>query len=73
MLLEMVETRGVAERREAMFTGEPINETERRAVLHVALRNLSGGPIVSGGHDVMPEVRGTFAADGTIRRQGAVG
>lgn len=60
MLLEMVETRGVAERREAMFTGEPINETEGRAVLHVALRNLSGGPIVSGGHDVMPEVRETL-------------
>lgn len=60
MLLEMAETRGVAERREAMFTGEAINETEGRAVLHVALRNLSGGPIVSGGHDVMPEVRQTL-------------
>ncbi|MBZ0123094.1 MAG: glucose-6-phosphate isomerase, partial [Roseovarius sp.] len=60
-LLEMAETCGVARRREAMFAGEPINETEGRAVLHVALRNLSGGPIVSGGRDVMPEVRRTLA------------
>lgn len=41
---------------EAMFTGEKINETEGRSVLHVALRNLSGNPIYSDGEDVMPEV-----------------
>jgi len=39
-----------------MFTGERINETENRAVLHVALRNLSGNPILLDKNDVMPEV-----------------
>jgi len=41
---------------EAMFTGEKINKTEGRAVLHVALRNLGGEPIHVDGEDVMPEV-----------------
>jgi glucose-6-phosphate isomerase len=39
-----------------MFTGEKINVTERRAVLHVALRNRSNHPILSDGADVMPKV-----------------
>src|SRR6185369_3328975 len=41
---------------EAMFTGQKINVTENRAVLHVALRNRSNRPIVVDGTDVMPEV-----------------
>jgi len=41
---------------ERMFTGDEINETERRAVLHVALRNRSNTPILVNGSDVMPEV-----------------
>ncbi len=41
---------------EAMFTGERINQTERRPVLHVALRNRSNTPILVDGADVMPEV-----------------
>jgi glucose-6-phosphate isomerase len=41
---------------EKMFTGDEINETERRAVLHVALRNRSNTPIHVNGSDVMPEV-----------------
>ena len=40
----------------AMFTGELINETEGRSVLHTALRNFSGKPVMSEGKDVMPEV-----------------
>ena len=40
----------------AMFTGGKINNTEHRAVLHIALRNRSNGPIVVDGSDVMPEV-----------------
>ena len=40
----------------AMFTGGKINNTEHRAVLHIALRNRSNGPIVVDGADVMPEV-----------------
>src|SRR6266511_520313 len=41
---------------EKMFSGERINVTENRAVLHVALRNRSNRPILVGGKDVMPEV-----------------
>nr|WP_113868440.1 glucose-6-phosphate isomerase [Brenneria salicis]NMN90379.1 glucose-6-phosphate isomerase [Brenneria salicis ATCC 15712 = DSM 30166]RBP59631.1 glucose-6-phosphate isomerase [Brenneria salicis ATCC 15712 = DSM 30166]RLM29784.1 glucose-6-phosphate isomerase [Brenneria salicis ATCC 15712 = DSM 30166] len=40
----------------AMFSGEKINQTEGRAVLHVALRNRSNTPILVDGKDVMPEV-----------------
>jgi len=42
---------------DAMFNGEKINETEGRAVLHTALRNLSKEPVFTEGVDVMPEVR----------------
>ncbi|HNW91304.1 MAG TPA: glucose-6-phosphate isomerase, partial [bacterium] len=41
---------------DAMFRGEAINETENRAVLHTALRNRSGSPVVVGGSDVMPDI-----------------
>ncbi len=41
---------------EAMFSGQKINVTEQRAVLHVALRNRSNSPIYVDGQDVMPEV-----------------
>ncbi|RYG29936.1 MAG: glucose-6-phosphate isomerase, partial [Chitinophagaceae bacterium] len=39
------------------FTGAAINATEGRAVLHTALRNFSGNPVLADGHDVMPSVR----------------
>lgn len=42
--------------RDAMFSGETINFTEQRAVLHIALRNRSNKPINVDGKDVMPEV-----------------
>jgi len=42
---------------EAMFNGEPINQTEGRSVLHIALRNFSKEPIQSNGADVMPSVK----------------
>ncbi|WDZ72632.1 glucose-6-phosphate isomerase [Vibrio harveyi] len=41
---------------EAMFSGEAINKTEDRAVLHTALRNRSNKPVMVGGEDVMPAV-----------------
>lgn len=47
----------VKESIEAMFSGEKINETEGRSVLHTALRNFSGQPVFCGGTDIMPEVR----------------
>lgn len=40
----------------AMFSGERINETEKRAVLHTALRNFSGNPVFTEGNNVMPAV-----------------
>ncbi|MCZ7672617.1 MAG: hypothetical protein M5U34_38605 [Chloroflexi bacterium] len=45
----------------AMFKGEKINNTEDRAVLHVALRNRSNRPIFVDGQDVMPEVNAVLA------------
>ncbi|XP_041077555.1 glucose-6-phosphate isomerase-like isoform X1 [Polyodon spathula] len=56
MLVELAKSRGVEQAREKMFTGEPINFTEGRAVLHIALRNRSNSPINVAGKDVMPEV-----------------
>src|SRR5699024_7528921 len=41
---------------EAMFSGDHINGTEDRAVLHTALRNVSGTPMKDNGEDVMPKV-----------------
>jgi glucose-6-phosphate isomerase len=46
---------------EAMFTGEKINTTERRAVLHTALRNYSDASVELDGKDVMPEIRAVRA------------
>jgi len=65
LLIQLAEARGVPERRDVMFTGAKINTTEDRAVLHVALRNRSGKPILVDGADVMPEV------DGVLHRIGA--
>ncbi|XP_055789462.1 glucose-6-phosphate isomerase a [Salvelinus fontinalis] len=56
MLLAMAKSRGVEEARDKMFSGEKINFTEGRAVLHIALRNRSNTPINVDGQDVMPEV-----------------
>jgi len=56
LLVDLAKVAGVEAKRDAMFAGERINVTEDRAVLHVALRNLSGTPILTDGRDVMPEV-----------------
>ncbi len=60
LLLEIAERAGVAKWRDAMFEGRRINESEGRAVLHTALRNLDGGPVTVDGADVMPEVLETL-------------
>ncbi len=60
-LIRIAQEAGVEERRDAMFAGAKINETEGRAVLHTALRNLTGGPVEVDGSDVMPGVRETLA------------
>ncbi|MFZ3152100.1 MAG: glucose-6-phosphate isomerase [Anaerolineaceae bacterium] len=46
---------------EAMFSGEKINNTEQRAVLHTALRNRSADPVYVNGRDVMVDVRRVLA------------
>ncbi|MDE1192139.1 MAG: glucose-6-phosphate isomerase [Arachidicoccus sp.] len=56
ILLNLAEDCKVKEAIEAMFSGEIINETEGRSVLHTALRNFSGKPVYSEGKDVMPDV-----------------
>ncbi|MCK9090163.1 glucose-6-phosphate isomerase [Haemophilus influenzae] len=47
--------------KETMFTGEKINHTENRAVLHTALRNRTNTPVLVDGKDVMPEVNAVLA------------
>ncbi|SFA85867.1 glucose-6-phosphate isomerase [Poseidonocella pacifica] len=60
-LLELARTQDVEAHREAMFGGAHINETEDRAVLHTALRNLDGDSVMTDGGDVMPSIRATLA------------
>jgi len=56
LLMELAEQAGLGAWRERMFSGEKINNTEGRAVLHTALRNPGTTPVMVDGHDVMPEV-----------------
>jgi glucose-6-phosphate isomerase len=56
LLLRLAEESGLRARIDAMFRGEKINVTERRAVLHVALRAPQGQSIVTDGEDVVPQV-----------------
>lgn len=60
MLLALTEASGLADKRAAMFRGDTINETEGRAVLHTALRNMDT-PVIVGGADVTPAIRATHA------------
>jgi glucose-6-phosphate isomerase len=56
LLLQLAEESGLRARIEAMFAGEKINLSERRAVLHVALRAPKGQSILVDGENVVPEV-----------------
>ncbi len=60
LLIALAQAADVPGRREAMFEGRPINETEGRAVLHTALR-APEGQLVAGGEDVKAGVRETLA------------
>ncbi len=55
-LLRLAHARGVEARRDAMFAGEPINETEGRAVFHVALRGGAGADAAVDGQPVMKKI-----------------
>jgi glucose-6-phosphate isomerase len=62
LLLDLAVTSKVAEKRDAMFAGEKINNTENRAVLHTALRNIANSPVITDGADVMPDINTTLEA-----------
>ena len=75
LLLALAKERGVAMRRDAMFAGEKINETEGRAVLHVALRAPREARIEVDGTDVVPDVHkvlDAMAAFATRLRSGTL-
>ncbi|PWB58105.1 MAG: glucose-6-phosphate isomerase [Nitrosomonadales bacterium] len=61
LFMQLAREAGLSQWIEKMFTGEAINFTEGRAVLHTALRNRSGKPVYVDGKDVMPDVRRVLA------------
>jgi glucose-6-phosphate isomerase len=56
LLIRLARAAGLEAHRAALFAGEPINTTEHRPALHMALRNLSGRRFYAKGRDIMPEV-----------------
>ena len=75
LLAALARDRRVEHLRDRMFAGEAINTTEGRAVLHTALRNRSGQPVMLEGRDVMPDVRSVLSAMGAFAdgiRSGAI-
>ena len=60
-LLELADEVKLRDKIEAMFTGEKINITENRAVLHTALRNRQNTPVYVDGKNVMPEINAVLA------------
>ena len=69
LLIDLADETGVREAIESMFKGEKINATENRAVLHIALRNRTNGPILVDGEDIMPEVNAVLQKIKTFSRQ----
>ena len=61
LLRQLAKESALDEAINAMFTGEKINRTENRAVLHTTLRNRSNTPVYVDGKDVMPEVNAVLA------------
>ena len=60
-LIALADEMGVAEKRAAMFSGEKINDTEGRAVLHTALRDPDGAEVLVDGENVKPGVAEVLA------------
>lgn len=61
LLLKLAEETKVKDAIEKLFTGDKINETENRAVLHTALRNRKNTPVYVDGEDVMPKINKVLA------------
>lgn len=57
LLIQLADECKLKDAIEAMFTGQKINQTEKRAVLHTALRNFSDKPIIQDGRNILPDVR----------------
>lgn len=56
LLIDLAEESGLRSRIDAMFRGDKINVTEKRAVLHVALRAPQGASIMVDGENIVPQV-----------------
>ncbi len=69
LLMQLARETGLNQWIERMFAGEAINFTEGRAVLHTALRNRSGKPVMVDGKDVMPDVRRVLAHMGEFSQR----
>ena len=61
LLVKLAEETDLQSAIDSMFSGQKINQTEGRAVLHVALRNQSNTPIIVDGEDVMPKINAVLA------------
>lgn len=59
-LIEMAIAKGAFQKRDSLFAGKNINQSENRAALHPALRNVSGDAMLVDGVDVMPLVKGVW-------------
>ena len=69
LLYELARETDVPDAIEKMFSGDRINRTENRAVLHTALRNRDNTPVCVDGQDVMPEVNRVLARMKDFSRQ----
>ncbi|MGD8649610.1 MAG: glucose-6-phosphate isomerase, partial [Desulfobacterales bacterium] len=69
LLLELAEEAGIRTAIKNMFSGEKINETENRAVLHVALRNRKNSPIYVDSQNVMPQVNAVLQKMGGFSKK----
>jgi glucose-6-phosphate isomerase len=69
LLFQLADERGVAARRAAMFRGEPINTTENRAVLHVALRAPRDAHVEVDGENVVPQVHAVLDRMAALARR----
>ncbi len=69
LLIGLAEACGLRQRIDAMFSGEKINSTEHRAVLHVALRAPRGEKILCDGRDVVPDVHEVLGRMATFTKQ----
>jgi glucose-6-phosphate isomerase len=57
LLMKLAESAQLAQKRDAMFSGEPINNTENRSVLHTALRQQGNEPVFVDGVDIVPQIK----------------